>query len=520
MTGAPQSTPSRRRVPFSSKLAFGVGQLAEGLKNTSFGLFVLFYYNQVLGVSGTLCGLALGIALLFDAVTDPLAGSLSDNWKSRLGRRHPFMYASAVPLAIAFYGLFSPPSLGETGLFVWLVAFSVLTRGAMTLYHVPHISLGAELSSDFEERTSIVAYRQAFGYVGGVTAAVLAFGYFFTDAAGGRLNPDAYPTYATMLCVLMVATIWASAWGTQKEIPHLPEAPANPESRVLRRLVSEVAGAFSNHSFRWLFAGVLIVFLMVGVEGALNIYLNQYFWELNSRQFLALALASPAGLIVGTIFVRPLHRRFDKRPGLVFGTGGWAILQVLPIILRLLGWFPENSAAALMPTLLVMKFAQGAIVQQALVSFGSMMADVVDEHELDSGRRQEGVFFGAVAFSGKGASGLGTFVAGLGLDVISWPRGPEIQTAADVAPEALINLGLLAGPVVCGFAAVSVWCYTGYKLDRTRHAQILEQLAVQRAGRSEVPPAQVAVASTTAGFAKTRPGPRSNPNPNPSPESS
>ena len=127
-----------RIVPLSSKFAFGVGQYAEGLKNTAFSLFILFYYNQVLGLSGTLAGAALFIALLFDAITDPLAGSLSDNLKSRLGRRHPFMYLSAVPLAIGFVGLFSPPdSMGQFGLFAWLTIFAILTRGAMTLYHVP-----------------------------------------------------------------------------------------------------------------------------------------------------------------------------------------------------------------------------------------------------------------------------------------------------------------------------------------------------------------------------------------------
>ena len=104
----------------------------------------------MLEVSGTLCGIALGIALLFDAVTDPLTGSLSDNWKSKWGRRHPFMYASAIPLGFCFYFLFVPPALSETGLFIWLTSFAVLTRAAMTLYHVPHIALGAELTNNFE----------------------------------------------------------------------------------------------------------------------------------------------------------------------------------------------------------------------------------------------------------------------------------------------------------------------------------------------------------------------------------
>ena len=106
-------------LTFNTKFAYGIGQLAEGLKNSALGTFVLFYYNQVLGLPGTLAGLALAIALVFDAFTDPLAGSISDNWQGKNGRRHPFMYASALPLAIFFYLLFSPPEgLSEIELFL------------------------------------------------------------------------------------------------------------------------------------------------------------------------------------------------------------------------------------------------------------------------------------------------------------------------------------------------------------------------------------------------------------------
>jgi GPH family glycoside/pentoside/hexuronide:cation symporter len=475
-----------RRIKLSTKLAYGSGQVAEGLKNGAFGLFIMFYYNQVLGVSGTLCGLALGVALIFDAVTDPLAGSLSDNLHSRLGRRHPFMYASAIPLGLAFFGLFSPPELSEWGLVAWLLVFSVLTRAAMTLYHVPHMALGAELSEDFHERTTIVAYRLAFSYLGGLLTAAIAFTFFFTEAKGGRFNVAGYSQYALVLSCIMVVTIWWSAFGTRKEIPHLPGPANTAQGPVLGRLFAETKSAFGNESFGWLFAGVLIVFLMVGVDGALNLYIYQYFWELIDNQILLMTVATPVGLILGTLFTKGFHRRFDKKPALVFGTGGWALLQIIPILLRVAGWFPENHTAALVWSLASFKFLQGMIVQQALVTFGSMMADVVDEHELASGRRQEGIFFGAVAFSGKGAAGLGNIFAGVGLDLISWPRGMDIQTAADVPPETLLWLGLLYGPIVSGFGVVSVWCYTHYHLTREKHDVITTRLHSMREEAAEL----------------------------------
>ena len=98
-----------RRLSLPTMVAFGVGQAAEGFKNQAFNVFLLFYYQQVVGIPGSLTGLALAIALIFDAVSDPAAGVISDRFRSRWGRRHPFMFFSAFPLVITFIALFSPP---------------------------------------------------------------------------------------------------------------------------------------------------------------------------------------------------------------------------------------------------------------------------------------------------------------------------------------------------------------------------------------------------------------------------
>lgn len=484
-----ESNPRDRIVPFTSKFAFGVGQFAEGLKNTGFSLFILFYYNQVLGLSGTLAGLALAIALLFDAVTDPLAGSLSDNWKSKLGRRHPFMYASAIPLALAFLGLFSPPEgMGDWGLFFWLTLFAILTRGSMTLYHVPHLALGAEMSENFDERNKIVAYRQFFGTMGTAAVSVIGLGYFFADANGGRLAVENYTPFALTLGVLMVITIWYSAWGTQKEIPHLSTPPEREKRNPLRQLVLDVQAGATNRSFRWLFFGVLVVFIMAGVNSALDLYMLQYFWELTGQEMLWLQIATIAGLLIGVPLNAPLLRVTDKRFGVILGTAAWAVFQLLPVVLRLGDAFPDNGTSTLVVTLFIFKLLQGVLLQQAFISFGSAMADVADEHELESGARQEGIFFGAIAFSSKATSGFGNLIGGIGLDIISWPRGTDIVSAADVPAETLVNLGLLYGPVVAAFAVVSLWCYTHYGLTKERHAEILRELEFRR--RQRPPPAE------------------------------
>ncbi len=469
------------------KLSFGIGQFAEGLKNAAFGTLLIFYYNQVLGLSGTLAGTAVGIAVIIDAFTDPLAGSVSDHWRSPNGRRHPFMYASMVPLAIAFYFLFNPLVSGELALFLWLVTFTNITRTAMSLYHVPHIALGAEMTEEFDERSQLVGFRMFFSNAGVLFVYGAGFGYFFAaspEFPNGQLDASAYPPFAAILSVLMVITIFISAWGTRSVIPFLPKPPEVPRisiGAVIFRIFRDLVAAMKSKSFRWLFSGVLVVFIMVGVNGALDLYIFTYFWELDPASVLLLIIAYPIGVMIGAFASPAFFRMWGKKAGLIFGGLSWPLWQVVPIALRLIGWFPENGDALLLPLLITIKFFQGACTVQANVAFGSMVADVVDEYEYDTGMRQEGIFFAASSFSAKATSGVGNVIAGFALDIIEWPRGAHIRSAADVPPETVVDLGLVYGPLVAAFGFLSIWCYSHYKLTRERHAEIQAELSLQRA---------------------------------------
>ena len=191
------------RLSLRTKIIQGFGSLPSSHKDFAFKTLLLLYYTQILGLAATTTSGVLAVALLVDAVTDPLVGAYSDQLKTRLGRRHPLMYAASVPLGIAMYLLFSPPDgLSETQLALWLLAIVLVLHLAFTFFAVPWNALGAEFSDDYEERTSIIAYRLGVGWVGGVVFnfAMLTLAFAATAAyPQGQLNPDAYGPFAVIL---------------------------------------------------------------------------------------------------------------------------------------------------------------------------------------------------------------------------------------------------------------------------------------------------------------------------------
>jgi len=463
------------------KLAYGVGRAAEGIKTRAFEFFLFFYYVQVLGLSGSLSGLAVGIALIVDAVIDPMIGSVSDNFKSRYGRRHPFMYAAIAPLAVTFYLLFDPPEgLGSTALFLWLTGFSILSRAAIALFHVPHLSLGAELSSHYTERSAIVAIRTIFGGLGSILCLLIGMNYFFipsAEFANGQLDPSRYPPFAVVMALAMTFVIVFSALGTHHLIPALPRAVSNNMGTGLIRMAREMKQALANESFRALFIGLLFFYIVVGTHATLQLHMSTYYWEMSQSQISSYVIWASAGFIAGLLILRRLHERIDKKLTYVIGAAVLVILGAVGPSLREIGFFPANDHPALFPILLFLIFLAGFFAALAGVSGGSMMADIADEHELTSGRRQEGIFFGAASFAGKSASAFGHVLAGIVIDLIAFPAQAE---PGSIPSDKLSELGLFNGPAMALVMAVGVLYFTRYDLTRQRHAEILLTLRERR----------------------------------------
>ncbi len=473
---APGAVPAAPPLSRATRLWYASGQMAEGIKNESFATFLLFYYNQVLGMPGSLAGLAILISLVFDAVTDPLVGVLSDRTRSRLGRRHPYLFASAIPLGLTFYLAFSPPEgLGDYGLFAWLLTFTVLCRGSVTLFHVPHLSLGAELTDDYEERTLLVTLRHAFArsaaiFPGFAFLVLMRPSEAFPD---GRFDPAAYPTYALLCSVAMVVLVFGTAWKTRDRVPYLREPVVQTQS-VWRSVWTDTREALTLASFRALFFGTALLFTAWGVAVTLGLHTGTYFWKASTDQMVVWGVATGVGIFSGLVYWTRRAARTDKKPVFISGMTGYVVFVVIPYLLVIAGFWPElGGPASIALWVVVTGGIAHFFLASAMVTGQSMMADVAEEDALRFGRRREGVFFGASSFAAKLVFGLGAQIAGVILDVVGLVPGTD---PAEVHIDVVHDLGLASALSLAVLVTASLVYFRRYDLDRGRVLEIQEAL--------------------------------------------
>jgi Na+/melibiose symporter-like transporter len=465
-----------RQVPFPIRVAYGVGAIADGAKNAAFNAFLVLYYTTVLGLPGTLSGLAIFVALCVDAVTDPLVGSISDHFRSRWGRRHPFMYFAALPMGLCFYALFAPPDgLSERQLFAWLLTFAVGVRLFLTFYMVPSGALGPEMTTHYDERTKLVAYRWLIGWCGALAVAGSGWLVFFADRevlGDGRLDPTRYPHLGLFAGVLVATAILLSSLGTHRVIPRLRQPEPDGPVFSLGAFARDAVAALGNHSLRMLLGSSLFAATALGVAEVLGTYMNTWFWEFPSTNLGALAVFQIFPLLLGFAMVGAVSRRWDKRKAAI----GLALFAIfwgpLPVLMRFAGLAPANGSPWLLPFIM----AHGLLLIATVIQIGilntSMVMDATDEHEYESGQRREGTFIAVVAFTGKAVSGFGNFLGGVLLDWIDFPQG-QVEAAVGAVPdETVLKLGLIAGPGLVVFYLAALWFITRMRIDRARYAEI------------------------------------------------
>ncbi|MCW3838353.1 MFS transporter [Sphingomonas canadensis] len=464
----------------STKLAYGVGSVALGLKDNGFSYLLLLFYNQVVGLPAPTVGLAIMIALVADAILDPIIGQVSDNWRSRWGRRHPFMYMAAGPIAISYLLLWHPPlGWSDEALFYYLIATAMIIRTFLAMFEIPSAALAAELTQDYHERTSLAAWRAAFNWYGGLIMVLLTFRVFLQPSAEhpvAQLNPDGYATYGIFASVTMFAVILISAVGTHSRIPWLRQPPAKkpPFVRALRDMFS----AMVTPALLPMLGAGLFNAMAYGLSVALGLYFNTYFWGFSAAQISLFIMVQFGSSALAIWLAAPLSHHLGKRNAAILCKLLVPIFGLTPIALRLAGVFPENGSPALLPIMMTTHLISVTCASIVAILLGSMGADVVEDHELRSGRRAEGVMAAAGIFVAKTTSGVGIFASSALLAFVGFPEGANPET---LDPSIVRNLALVFAPAMALLHGCAILCILRYRITRESHAETLAELARRRA---------------------------------------
>jgi GPH family glycoside/pentoside/hexuronide:cation symporter len=465
------------KTAMSTKLFYGFGAVAFGVKQNGFAFFLLMYYNQVLGLPEKSVGLAIMVALLFDAISDPIVGSLSDRLHSRWGRRHPFMYLSVLPIGVSYYYLWNPPAgLRPEQLFLHLVVLAIAVRIFVTFFEIPNTSLISELTEDYDDRTSMMSLRYFFGWWGGLSMSLLAYGLFLRPTAEfpvGVLNPAGYRTLGLVAACVIVSSILVSSLGTHRNIPHLKQPPPKRPFAFMPAL-REMRETLSNRSFLVLFGSGVFAAMGAGLSAGLNIYFVTYFWELTSVQIFFLVMTGFLSAVLALVCSPRLSARIGKKPAALTVFFSAVVFGPVPIVLRLLDVLPPNGSPLLLPLLMIFQTIEVALIISSSILTSAMVADVVEESELSTGRRSEGVFFAGLSLVGKAVAGIGVMLSTVILSVIGFPQ--DARPGA-VDPQIITRLALVFVPVLSLLYLISAFFVTAFRISRAAHEANLRMLA-------------------------------------------
>lgn len=451
------------------RLIQGAGAIAFGVKDSGFSFFLLIFYNQVLGMDASTVGAALGLALIVDALVDPLIGNLSDRTYTRWGRRLPWLYTAPIPLAIMWVVLWHPPG-GEAPGFWGLFAVCVAVRLLLSACEVPSIALVPEITADYDERTTLFRYRFLSGWLGGLVMMLLAFTVFM-DGPNGVLSVEGYAPFGVAGACIIVASVIGSAAGLHRLVAHLPEVRPAPFSAATA--FGEIREAFSERAFLIFAGGALAAYISQGLTFSLSQYLNSFVWQFSATAFKLYPLVLGVSALIMFALVSPLHRRYGKPRTaavaalLAFGFG------FLPYALLLTGlWPPPGTPAStgLYFLFLVTANTSGIV---SMISATSMVAEIVEAFQERTGRRAEGSFYSGNWLVQKCATGMGIFLAG---QIVALAQLPTDAMPGTIASSALATLILLYGALSGLLAAITACFLIRFPITRADHEARLAAL--------------------------------------------
>ncbi|WP_008318993.1 MFS transporter [Leptolyngbya sp. PCC 6406] len=457
----PAQNPNKLTLP--TKLAYGLGDVGAGMTSNLIAFFSLFFLVEVAGLTQGAAAVVSLIGRVWDGVNDPMVGAMSDRTQTRWGRRYPWMVITTIPFGLSFVMMWLVPDFTNSTLrLFYFIAAYVLFQTFFTTTNLPYTTLTAELTQDYDDRTELTAFRLAFSVAGAVL--VLILGLIFTQQF-----PDqprfAYGLLASICGVVAIATLLICVFGTYKRAQE-QSALLRSQGRSLQEgtrmsLTQQLKVVFSTRPFLYVVGIYLCSWMALQITAAIIPFFVISWMQLpQTSAYIAALLVQ--GTAIPLMFVcNVISRRMGKRGLYFIGTGSWLVVQTGL-------FFLQPGQTGLMYGLCV---AASFGVATTYVVPWSILPDVIELDEANTGERREGLFYAFMTLLQKFGLGVGVALVGLALEVTGYEASAALQPAS-----ALLALRIAIGPLPMVLLAIGLVLAYFYPITREIHAETLLRL--------------------------------------------
>ena len=457
------------KLTFAEKLAYGAGDVGPAMTANLLTFYQLIFFTDVAGIPPGLAGSVLMIGKVWDAVNDPIVGVMSDRTQSKnWGRRYPWMLGGAIPFGITFVLQWVKPDLDGMGLFWFYVAMGVLFNTAYTAVNLPYTALTPEMTQDYNERTSLNSFRFTFSIGGSLLSIILMI--IVTALIPGKANQaNQYLVASAIIGVISVISLIWCVFGTKaRTLSHVNQELLNEEEEL--PIAQQFKLAFSNRPFLYVIGIYLCSWLALQIMATVIQYFVLKYMQLPAGVANNLVLAVQGTALLALSFWSWFSGRYGKKMAYFAGMGIWLVAQI--------GLF------SLKPGQVNLMYFVGALaglgVSTAYLIPWSMLPDVIDLDELNTGKRREGFFYAFMVLLQKVGLAAGLFAVGQALERSGY--NGSLLTQPQAAIEAI---RWSIGPLPTVFLILGVILAYFYPITQAYHEEILLKLADRKQQNAE-----------------------------------
>ncbi|BAZ78796.1 MFS transporter [Sphaerospermopsis kisseleviana CS-549] len=468
---------NNEKLDLNTKLAYGAGDLGPAITSNIAIFYLLLFFTNVAGIPPGLAGSILMIGKIWDAVNDPVVGVLTDKTKSRRwGRRLPWMFYGAIPFGLFFFLQWIVPQFTANQssniwpLFWYYVAIGIMSQAFFTIVNLPYTAMTPELSQDYDERTSLNSFRFTFSIGGSILSLIFAQIVF----AVIREPQQQYLVLAAICTVISVLSLYWCVYGTRKRILAFESKRIQLEQPAEIPFIEQINIAFSNKPFLFVIAIYLFSWLGVQITATVIPYFVIYCMKLKDSQVPTVLIAVQGTALLMLFVWSYLSKRFGKKIVYFLGMTLWIIAAAGL-------FFLQANQIGLMYFMAVMA---GCGVSTAYLIPWSMIPDVIELDELQTGQRREGVFYGFMVLLQKFGLAFGLFIVGNALQASGFRETIAGQSTPIQPDSALSAIRIIVGPVptICLILGLILTFF--YPITREMHAEIMFKLQERRENNS------------------------------------